>query len=982
MADIKINDLTAITDPSSTDVLPIVDIGNDATKKVTIADLLENAGSGAEATPGISFDTDSDTGIYRPGGNRIGVCTAGLERIRIDANGRIIAGAKAQHGAGRVQSHTETSTNANFAALKYIDGSGGPTIELFKSRGATSGAHAIVSSGDYLGRLLFKGSNGTAYKQAAAINVRVDGTPGTTNDMPGRIEFETTPDGSASSQVRMVLDDQGQLGVGTTSPAERLHINGNATIDGSDVRISNNNDFSSTGRTANVRFQFGGNDGAAIKTKIAAGASSVSECVLDVMTGGGADGQRRLRIDEVGRICVGALPSAVASITNVDAGLIQTDGNIDIRYGGTNSDPGGARYLSFINNDTTLVSNQPMGGIRWVGNDSDNPSTDCASILAYNAGGGGEVSNIVFSNNGGTERMRINSNGRVGIGTAAPNTTLHVLGNSEFGSSTANVGSHLFYANRGGQNLYARNYGQGPSITAEHISIRDAIRVDDTSGNTNFTVTGAGSVTTASHLKLAGANLSSTAGTRIGLGDDGSTVKAGFISTFRDSTATVITAKGSSGEVKLMGTGGVVGQSTFTTTGDDSYFSANRTGTGNSNALFIGYDNGTEKFRVRRDGNVVAAGRADVGTTSLDNYAVAAFSNSAVNGGVYSQNNNTSGRIFTGQAGSTEVFVVKASGKVGVGVAAPADLLHIHAPSGSSAYFHSTTGESGSAAGDGMLLGLSSTTGYVWNYENSPILFATNDTERMRITSGGNVLVGTISNGTTAKGIVLRSTGELLNTRDGGPALLVNRLTDDGALVDFRGQNTSEGSISISGSTVSYNGGHLSRWSQLAGGVERTEILRGSVLSNLDEMCEWAYEAKDAVLYTEEDELPEGVSVGDVKEPARDAGTENNEQLNRMKVSDVEGDKNVSGVFQAWDDDDDTYINDFYCAMTGDFVIRIAQGTTVARGDLLMSAGDGTAKPQDDDIVRSKTIAKVTSTTVSTTYADGSYCVPCVLMAC
>ena len=111
-------------------------------------------------------------------------------------------------------------------------------------------------------------------------------------------------------------------------------------------------------------------------------------------------------------------------------------------------------------------------------------------------------------------------------------------------------------------------------------------------------------------------------------------------------------------------------------------------------------------------------------------------------------------------------------------------------------------------------------------------------------------------------------------------------------------------------------------------------------------------------------------------------GTEDNEQQNRMKVSDVEGDKNVSGVFQSWDDDDDTYVNDFYCAMTGDFVIRIAQGTTVARGDLLMSAGDGTAKTQDDDIVRSKTIAKVTSTTVSTTYSDGSYCVPCVLMAC
>ena len=100
-----------------------------------------------------------------------------------------------------------------------------------------------------------------------------------------------------------------------------------------------------------------------------------------------------------------------------------------------------------------------------------------------------------------------------------------------------------------------------------------------------------------------------------------------------------------------------------------------------------------------------------------------------------------------------------------------------------------------------------------------------------------------------------------------------------------------------------------------------------------------------------------------------------------MKVSDVEGDVNVAGVFMCWDDDD-IYPNDFYCAMTGDFVIRIAQGVTVQRGNLLMSAGDGTAKPQGDGFVQDKTIAKVTSTAVSTTYSDGSYCVPCVLMAC
>jgi hypothetical protein len=219
----------------------------------------------------------------------------------------------------------------------------------------------------------------------------------------------------------------------------------------------------------------------------------------------------------------------------------------------------------------------------------------------------------------------------------------------------------------------------------------------------------------------------------------------------------------------------------------------------------------------------------------------------------------------------------------------------------------------------------------------------------MRISNDGRIGFNKTDLSYTAAGFQVNSDGETGATRSGAP-FYVNRLASDGNLIELYQANNLEGTISVSGTTVSYNGAHLSRWSQLPGGATREEILRGTVLSNIDEMCSW--------------------------------GEEDNEQLNRMKVSDVEGDPNVSGVFQAWDDDDDTYTDDFYCAMTGDFIIRIAEGVTVQRGDLLMSAGDGTAKPQDDDIVRSKTVAKVTSTHVSETYADGSYCVPCVLMAC
>ena len=329
---------------------------------------------------------------------------------------------------------------------------------------------------------------------------------------------------------------------------------------------------------------------------------------------------------------------------------------------------------------------------------------------------------------------------------------------------------------------------------------------------------------------------------------------------------------------------------------------------------------------------------------------------------------------------------IDSSGNVGIGTTATEKLhVDVGAPSSSDKIIAQFQSESSRQLYIGWDDSQSSLA--IGTNNNHALAFHTNgqNAERMRLSNTGVLLLGKTAAGSSARGAELRD-GNVnyagLFTANSHNVVLVNRLTDDGILIRLRQANADEGSISVSGSTVSYNGAHLSRWSQLASGAARIEILRGSVLSNLDEMCEWAYEAQDAVLYTDEDELPEGASVGDVKEPARDAGTEDNEQLNRMKVSDVEGDVNVSGVFQAWDDDDDTYVNDFYCAMTGDFVIRIAQGTTVARGDLLMSAGDGTAKPQDDDIVRSKTIAKVTSTTVSCTYSDGSYCVPCVLMAC
>ena len=226
------------------------------------------------------------------------------------------------------------------------------------------------------------------------------------------------------------------------------------------------------------------------------------------------------------------------------------------------------------------------------------------------------------------------------------------------------------------------------------------------------------------------------------------------------------------------------------------------------------------------------------------------------------------------------------------------------------------------------------------------------DTERVRITNNGDLLVGKTTSDTTTAGCRFVASGVGVFVQSADQVLIVNRLTDDGSIVSIRQASTEEGTISVSGTTVSYNGGHLSRWAQM---LTKPDLLKGTVMSNLDEMN----------VYTD----AEGNPV-------------DNEQLNKVKVSDVEGDVNVAGVFVNWTYDEAHQVDEINMAMTGDMIIRIGQGVIVQKGDLLMSAGDGTAKPQGDDIVRSKTVAKVTSNHVTCTYADGSYCVPCVLMAC
>lgn len=115
---------------------------------------------------------------------------------------------------------TGTGTDTAITAQAFSADANGAYIFLGKSRGATVASYTIVQADDVLGNIYFSAANGTDMGTAAAlIQGVVDGTPGASNDMPGRLVFYTTADGAGTVTERMRINSAGAVYVGDTANA-------------------------------------------------------------------------------------------------------------------------------------------------------------------------------------------------------------------------------------------------------------------------------------------------------------------------------------------------------------------------------------------------------------------------------------------------------------------------------------------------------------------------------------------------------------------------------------------------------------------------------------------------------------------------------------------------------------------------------------------------------------------------------------------
>ena len=101
------------------------------------------------------------------------------------------------------------------------------------------------------------------------------------------------------------------------------------------------------------------------------------------------------------------------------------------------------------------------------------------------------------------------------------------------------------------------------------------------------------------------------------------------------------------------------------------------------------------------------------------------------------------------ETSGTERLRITSEGSMGLGTNSPVARFHVHnsgTGSGDHAYAYFTTGDTGATASDGLTIGVNATATAVVNFrEAGNLSFGTSSTERMRITSGGDVSIGNVN---------------------------------------------------------------------------------------------------------------------------------------------------------------------------------------------------------------------------------------------
>ena len=315
----------------------------------------------------------------------IQISTNGTERMRINSSGNV--------GIG-ISSSIDR-------ALHIVNNSGAIVKMEANYSGSVTGIEGVLTASGanrYVVGMYGKVVNTSSTESdVARIRFYNEQASPTSSDSPGYITFDTTPDGSATPTERMRISSAGNVGIGTTSPGEKLDVAGTIQL---------TNFLKATGDLLLCADIDNNNSGTALRF-----------CV------DGDQSAEKMRIDDSGNVGIGTTSPTKPSSSNANTRFMEI------------SSADGADLI--LGNSATSVSVGDHIGTLAFKNVDSNPDSGVphyAGIRCESANTSGSMDLRFYVGRGNLEsdatNMIISAAGNVGIGTSSPDVNFHVSGTS------------------------------------------------------------------------------------------------------------------------------------------------------------------------------------------------------------------------------------------------------------------------------------------------------------------------------------------------------------------------------------------------------------------------------------------------------------------------------------------------------------------------------------------------------------------------
>ena len=821
--------------------------------------------------------------------------SAGLPVLEVFADDRIVGGQYGKNDFVVVNNKVGIGTNNPTAKLQVTSSVSSPSAAFLGGNvgiGTTSPSYKLDVSGILASGgspiAWFSGNYNRIYEPAGNPALYLGNNSDPANYYDNNTHFFRNRGGSSTYAV---IEGNGNLGIGTTSVTEAIHVYRAAN---SIIRLQ-----AGGGNVSGVRMDDASSSGYLLKNRTSDTTNNALAGALYTYTDNNKafqhihNGTPLFTILSGGNVGIGTTsPNAKLQVGTHSTSLVG-DNSVNARIG--NSNTAGIVYgLTLANTATATVSNQSALSFVVAG---DYSATGIISTILRNTTTA--ASDLVFTNynNGLNERMRIQYDGNVGIGTSSPSARLHVTGSSSVPAAllmgNVGIGTTSFAygtTNRGLLEVYGaseslialRNstgnlYIQKTSSDVYINNVNSGIMSFATSNAQRMVILAGGSVSFGTASDILGSpgniylngNTGTAAGPALAFGQSDSVTgcighRARIIGS-GTSQDIFIQSQGASNNVGLNAnpTGAVI---YFQTQGSERVRidSSGNLGIGTSSPLQILHINGNILIDGVTNGYTQSATRgigygSNSGAVSTDGFSgmdIQSVNAPAPNGGNYSQNVRFWTHHYGTGTGATPRMVIQYNGNVGIGATSPSYKLDIN--NGSSQFALRLLGSSS----DGPVIRFENTgtSGRIYHVGSTlptsgagsgfSIYDVTGTALRMLIDAVGNVGIGTTSVNTKLQvkdGSITAGTADSV----GGTTILLGQYSN-GNLTVFGSEYSSGGpmlgygvtpSTTSAGAFLSSTGiniyrsayiqdGATHRW--YTGGVQTVSI--GSAVSTSEKM--------------------------------------------------------------------------------------------------------------------------------------------------